>query len=123
MELSVVAETLRGEGLRAGVLGLRAYRPFPRDAVRGALGGRRLAIVFDKAVSYGYDGPICSDVRAALAGVAGAPPVMGAVAGLGGRDVTAEKLAAAVRRAVQDAGQGRADRPTEWIDLRLRTPA
>jgi pyruvate/2-oxoacid:ferredoxin oxidoreductase alpha subunit len=123
MELSVVAETLRAEGVKAGVLGLRAYRPFPRDAVRAALAGRRLAIVFDKAVSYGYDGPICSDLRAAVAGVAGAPPVMGMVAGLGGRDVTAHKLAEAVRRALQDAGAGRADRPTEWIDLRLRTQA
>jgi len=55
--------------------------------------------------------------------VAGAPPVMGMVAGLGGRDITAPKLADAVRRAVQDAVAGRADRPTEWIDLRLRTEA
>jgi pyruvate/2-oxoacid:ferredoxin oxidoreductase alpha subunit len=121
MELSVVAEALRAEGIAAGVLGIRAYRPFPRDAVRAALGGRRLAMVFDKALSYGYEGPICSDVRAALQGGAGAPPVVGAVAGLGGRDVTAQKLADSVRRAVQDAAGGRADRPTEWIDLRLRT--
>jgi pyruvate/2-oxoacid:ferredoxin oxidoreductase alpha subunit len=118
-ELGVVAETLRGEGIKAGVLGLRAYRPFPRDAIRRALGGKQLAIVFDKAVSYGHEGPICSDVRGALLGVADAPPVFGAVAGLGGRDVTAAHLADAVRRATEDVRAGVRERPEEWVNLRL----
>ncbi|HVO19629.1 MAG TPA: transketolase C-terminal domain-containing protein [Anaeromyxobacter sp.] len=118
-ELSVVAEALRGEGIRAGVLGIRAYRPFPREAVRAALAGKRLCQVFDKAVSYGHEGPICSDLRGALAGVAGAPPVFGAIVGLGGRDVTTATLAGAVRRAVADLVAGVRDRPEEWVDLRL----
>ena len=118
-ELGVVAETLRGEGIKAGVLGLRAYRPFHRDAVREALAGKALTIVFDKAVSYGHEGPICSDVRGALGGVKDAPVVFGAVAGLGGRDVTAAHLADTVRRAVEDARGGLRERPEEWINLRL----
>ena len=71
-ELEVVADLLRGEGIKAGVLGIRAYRPFPREAIRAALAGTSLCIVFDKAVSYGHEGPICSDVRGALSGVADA---------------------------------------------------
>ncbi len=118
-ELGVVAETLRGEGIKAGVLGIRAYRPFPRDAIRKALAGKPLALVFDKAVSYGHEGPICSDVRGALAGLAGAPAVFGAVAGLGGRDVTAAQLADTIRRAVADARAGVRERPEEWVNLRL----
>jgi pyruvate/2-oxoacid:ferredoxin oxidoreductase alpha subunit len=119
MELGLVAELLRGEGIRAGVLGIRAYRPFPREAIRAALGGRQLCLVFDKAVSYGHEGPICSDVRGALAGVAGAPPVFGAIAGLGGRDVTTAQLADTVRRAVGDVRAGVRDRAEEWVNLRL----
>ena len=119
MELGVVAENLRGEGIRAGVLGLRAYRPFPREAIRAALAGRQVCLVFDKAVSYGHEGPICSDVRGALAGVAGAPPVFGAIAGLGGRDVTTAQLADTARRAVGDVRAGVRDRPEEWVNLRL----
>jgi len=118
-ELGVAAETLRGEGIRAGVLGIRTYRPFPREAIRAALAGKRLALVFDKAVSYGHEGPICSDVRGATAGLAGAPPVYGAVAGLGGRDVTAAQLADAARRASADARAGLSERPEEWVNLRL----
>ncbi len=99
--------------------GLRAYRPFPREAIRAALAGRQVCLVFDKAVSYGHEGPICSDVRGALAGVAGAPPVFGAIAGLGGRDVTTAQLADTARRAVGDVRAGVRDRPEEWVNLRL----
>lgn len=119
MELGAVAELLRGEGVRAGVLGLRAYRPFPREAVRRALAHRQLCLVFDKAVSYGHEGPICSDVRGAVAGLDGAPPVFGAVAGLGGRDVTPAHLADAIRRAVADVRAGVRERAEEWVSLRL----
>ena len=119
MELGLVAETLRGEGIRAGVLGIRAYRPFPRDAIRTAMAGKQLCLVFDKALSYGHEGPICSDVRSALAGVSGAPPVFGAIAGLGGRDVTPAQLADTARRAFADARAGVRERAEEWVNLRL----
>ena len=66
---TVAAEELRAAGVKAGVLGIRAYRPFPVEALAEKLAGKRLALVFDKAMSYGYEGPICSDLRGALLGV------------------------------------------------------
>ena len=65
-QLTVAVDALRAEGIRAGVLGIRAYRPFPVAALRAALAGRKVALVFDKALSYGFGGPICNDLRAAL---------------------------------------------------------
>jgi pyruvate/2-oxoacid:ferredoxin oxidoreductase alpha subunit len=118
-QLTLVAETLRAEGVKAGVLGIRAYRPFPVEALRGKLSGRHLALVFDKALSYGYEGPICSDLRGSLLGVEGAPAVFGAVCGLGGRDVSPDHLADAARRAIADAAAGATTRPTDWINLHL----
>src|SRR5450759_686545 len=53
-QLTVAAETLRAEGVKAGVLGVRAYRPFPAEALRAKLLGRKGALAFDKALSYGY---------------------------------------------------------------------
>ncbi len=123
MELTVAAEALRAEGIRAGVLGLRAYRPFPAAAVREALAGKRLAVVFDKAMSYGNEGPICTDLRAALLGAEGAPAVRGAVAGLGGREAPAPLLADAARRALADLRAGARHPAAEWINLKLRDPA
>jgi pyruvate/2-oxoacid:ferredoxin oxidoreductase alpha subunit len=118
-QLTLTAEALREQGVRAGVLGIRAYRPFPVDSLRERLAGRGLAVVFDKALSYGYEGPICSDLRGSLLGVEGAPPVFGAICGLGGRDVTPEDLTAAAFRAIADARAGARTRATEWINLHL----
>ena len=66
MQLTVTVDELRAKGVRVGVLGVRAYRPFPVEALRAKLANAKLAIVFDKAMSYGYGGPICNDLRAAL---------------------------------------------------------
>ena len=118
-QLTVAAETLRAEGVRAGVLGIRAYRPFPAAVLRVKLAGRKGAVVFDKALSYGYEGPICTDLRAALCGESDAPVVWGAVCGLGGRDVSPGQLAEAARRALADGHAGARQRPTDWINLRL----
>lgn len=118
-QLTLVAEELRAEGVRAGVLGIRCYRPFPAAALRGLLAGRSLALVFDKALSYGYEGPICADLKAALSAAPQAPAVFGAVCGLGGRDVTPAQLAQATREAIADRESGATERPTTWIDLHL----
>lgn len=116
-QLTVVAERLRDQGIRAGVLGIRCYRPFPVAAVRDALADTRLACVFDKAVSYGYEGPICSDLKAAIAAADHAPAVFGTVCGLGGRDVTVDELVDSVRASVVAHETGAPERETEWLGV------
>ena len=118
-QLTVTVDELRAEGIKAGVLGVRAYRPFPAEQLCAALAGRRVALVFDKALSYGFGGPICNDLRAALCGEAGAPVVYGAVCGLGGRDTTPDDLMRAVRRALADHAAGVLRRPDDWLTLQL----
>ncbi|MEZ5125030.1 MAG: transketolase C-terminal domain-containing protein [Thermoleophilia bacterium] len=118
-QLTLTVEALRAQGIKAGVLGVRCYRPFPAAALRAALAGRDLALVFDKALSYGFGGPICSDLRAALCGVADAPVVFGAICGLGGRDTTPDDLLDAVGRAVTDYRAGVRDRDDDWLTLAL----
>ncbi len=116
-ELTAVADQLRESGIAVGVLGIRCYRPFPAQLLREKLAGRRLALVVDKAMSYGYEGPICSDLRAAMHDAQDAPRVYGAVAGLGGRDVSPEDLVGATTRALADLEAGVTVRATDWIGL------
>lgn len=116
-QLTLVAEMLRAEGVRAGVLGIRCYRPFPVAALRERLAGRALALVFDKALSYGYQGPIAGDLKAALSAAPDAPAVYGAICGLGGRDVSPGQLADATRSALSDLAAGVTDREPVWINL------
>jgi len=121
VQLAVAAERLRERGIKAGVLGIRSYRPFPAAALKERLAGRRIAVVFDKAMSYGNEGPIAGDLKAALYADPAAPPVYGVVCGLGGRDITVDHLLAVVERAESDSVAGVTSRPTEWVNLHLDT--
>ena len=118
-QATLAAEELRVAGVKAGVFGIRAYRPFPVAVLRDKLAGRGLVLVFDKALSYGYEGPICADLRGALLGLDDAPIVWGAICGLGGRDISPSDITAATQRAVCDHNDGVRDRAADWINLRL----
>ena len=100
-QLRDVVETLRAEGHRIGVLGVRLYRPFPDAAVAAALQGTRGVFVMEKALSYGYEGALCSDLKSALydhiADKGSAPFVKGLIAGIGGREIRTADLADALR--------------------------
>jgi pyruvate ferredoxin oxidoreductase alpha subunit len=96
-----VIDTLRTEGHKIGVLGVRLYRPFPDAAVAAALQGARGVFVMEKALSYGYEGALCSDLKSALydhlQDKGRAPFVKGLVAGIGGREIKTADLTDALR--------------------------
>lgn len=103
----IVVDELRDSGTAAGLLALRAFRPFPTDAVRRALEHAGRVVVLDRSVSIGRGGIVATEVRDALFSSAHAPEVVGVIAGLGGRDVSLATLRGAFA-AKQDG----------WIDLR-----
>lgn len=57
----------RERGLRAGVLRIRLFRPFPTDEVVNAIKDARAVAVIDRALSPGntYEGPVFNDVVSA----------------------------------------------------------
>ena len=116
MEAIVAADMLRQEGHRAGVLGLRVFRPFPKADLVKALGRCRLIVVFDKNISYGSEGATCSEIKSALYGSNINTAIRNFIVGLGGRDVKARELADAVRKSILSLKEGvlSTDYP-EWI--------
>jgi pyruvate ferredoxin oxidoreductase alpha subunit len=66
---------------------LRAFRPFPIDALQQACRGLSDLIVLDRALSLGAGGIVGAEVRAALSELASPPRVHNFAVGLGGRDV------------------------------------
>jgi len=82
----------REQGDKVGALKLRCFRPFPNDELREALGNAKQVVVIEKAVSVGGYGIAAAEVRGALYGQPKTPPVVCAMTGLGGRDVTYEVL-------------------------------
>ena len=118
-EASMAVDALRETGIAAGVVGVRVYRPFPKEELREALRDARLVLVFDKSLSYGNEGPICTDLKAALYGSESMPPVQGHIAGLGGRDIKAREIEAATRKALQNLEAGITTKPTEWLNCHI----
>ncbi|MEM0149225.1 MAG: hypothetical protein QW046_02525 [Candidatus Micrarchaeaceae archaeon] len=92
-DAKAAADDLRGSNIKAGVLKITVFRPFPKDEVRKALSGKS-AIVFDRDYSYGSGGILLSEVKNALYGTGS--KIFSVIAGLGGRDVRPEDFKGAV---------------------------
>lgn len=99
-----VADELRGQGKKVGVVKLVSYRPFPKEMVCEALKGASDVLVLEKGISLGSAGPLLLDVRSVLHHRPHQPRVSGFVCGLGGRDVTRQTIKAALaEKALVDA--------------------
>jgi pyruvate ferredoxin oxidoreductase alpha subunit len=92
-----VVDQLRAEGIRAGSISIRCYRPFPYEALRRAIERANAIVVFDRSISPGADGPLITDVRMALA--RSSVRTYSVIAGLGGRPITKASLFGALKRA------------------------
>lgn len=97
-----VVDRLRAEGLPVGLVKLRYFRPFPADRLADMLAHVRAVGVLDRAVSFGSGGPTFLEVRSALHG--SKVPVHGFIAGLGGREITAEDVALMFRKLLRGGG-------------------
>lgn len=96
-------EDMRGRGLPVGLLKMRLLRPFPVERIRSVAGRARKIAVIDRNLSPGAGGVFAQEIRSALYGTKGSPPVWGFVAGLGGRDVLPEDLVAATERVLDES--------------------
>ena len=84
----VAVDEMRKEGIKAGNLRIRMFRPFPFADVRRILAKAPKIAVLDRNISYGHHGIFCQEVKSALNGSGAEAPVFGFIAGLGGRDIT-----------------------------------
>jgi len=100
-------DAMRAAGRPVGLLKVRLYRPLPVEALRAALAGVPEVLVLDRNYSPGHGGVLHQELRAALYGVEGAPVIRGLLAGVGGVNVSPERIAAFVQEAAGiDAGPG-----------------
>jgi len=80
-------QVLRSEGIKAGMLKVRVFRPFPGEAVRQILSGVPKVAVVDRNCSLGAGGIFAQEIRSEICNLKERPTVYSFVAGLGGRDV------------------------------------
>jgi pyruvate ferredoxin oxidoreductase alpha subunit len=111
-----VADRLREEGIRAGVVSPNVIRPFPADALREALRGVKALLIGERADSYGaHGGTLGHEVKSALKDDPGNRTLcLDRIYGLGGRDFYAEDAEALFRLAIGAAGTGRVEQPFDY---------
>lgn len=119
--LREAVDVLRSEGVKVGLIKVRSYRPFPAEALRQVISHAGIVVVLDRALSFGYQGVLATDVKTALYDAQQRPLVSGLMAGFGGREVNLDTVREIVRRAQRALDLGRVSQEAEFIGLKTET--
>jgi pyruvate ferredoxin oxidoreductase alpha subunit len=109
-------DEMRAEGIKVGLVKVRCYRPFPAAALRKALSGAKVIAVVEKDVSIGNEAGLVTDLKASFYNSDIRTPIIGFVAGLGGRDITIKDIRKMVEKAL--AAEKGIECEFEFLDLR-----
>jgi pyruvate ferredoxin oxidoreductase alpha subunit len=109
--LKVIVDQLRSEGIKAGVLRLRTFRPFPAEDIKNAL--------MDKSMGPGaIGGTVYSEVRNVLYDLKQRPMVTSYIFGLGGRDSSPRDLRRIFEDLMRAAKVGQTDSVVHYLGLK-----
>lgn len=115
----VAVDELRDQGVKAGLLKLRCFRPFPGEAIAQALSHVRAVGVMDRALSFGAAGhPLYLEVCAVFFQRALRPAVVNYVFGIGGRDTNPANITQIYRELLEVAQKGHQGAPIRYFSLR-----
>lgn len=119
-EAQDAVDILRDEGLAVGILHVRLYRPFPAKEVTRTLAesGCRGIAVMEKNISYGYEGALATDLKAALFDYGPSLFAHSYIMGLGGRNISTEDVVETARKSWRylNIPEGSQRKETEWIN-------
>jgi pyruvate ferredoxin oxidoreductase alpha subunit len=89
----VVVDKVRDKNIKAGLIHVRSFRPFPHRELALALSNVKAVAVLDKAESLGSEGGALGiEIRSALNYLDKSPLMVNLIYGLGGRDTTTGDL-------------------------------
>ncbi len=88
-----LVDRMRDKGIKAGVIKIRLFRPFPGKELAQALSHVKAIAVMDRAESFSdMGGPLGAELRSALYTQRLDIPAMNYIYGLGGRDILEEHV-------------------------------
>jgi len=91
--VKTVVDELRAEGVKAGLLRIRTFRPLPVQEIIKALENVKAVAVMDRSMSFGGDGgPVFHEIRHVLYDANKHPYVGDYIYGLGGRDTNPNQI-------------------------------
>ncbi len=114
-----VVDNLRKQGIKAGLLKIRVFRPFPAEEVANALSHLKAVAVLDKADSLNAaGGALFEDVVSGMYVNKSQVPVVNYIYGIGGRDTTADQLESVFNDLTEIAKTGSINNPYRYLGLK-----
>jgi len=114
-----VVDNLREKGIKAGLLKIRVYRPFPGEEVAKALSHLKAVAVLDKSDSLnGIGGALFEDVTSSMFVNQVQVPTVNYVYGIGGRDTKADDIEKVYEDLLEISKTGSADNPYRYFGVR-----
>lgn len=113
-----VVDELREKGVKAGMLKIRLFRPFPAKEIMQALSGLAAIAVLDRADTYStMGGPVFIDIKSVMYDSPG-PRIVNYIYGLGGRDIDTVEIARVYEDLQNIARTGRVGAAVTYLGVR-----
>lgn len=114
-----VVDNLRTKGIKAGLLKIRVFRPFPVDEIAKALSHVKAIAILDRADSLNAaGGALFEDVTSAMYVNNIHVPAVNYVYGIGGRDTKADDIESVYTDLLEIVKTNKIDNPYRYLGLR-----
>jgi pyruvate ferredoxin oxidoreductase alpha subunit len=114
-----VVNELRDEGVKAGMIKLRLFRPFPAESIKNAVGSLPVLGVMEKCISFGAPAsPLMEELMTAYYHDKKKPMMANYVVGLGGRDVSTNMIRQAFDSLIKIKETGKVQKFMNYIGVR-----
>jgi pyruvate ferredoxin oxidoreductase alpha subunit len=114
-----VVDELRQNGIKAGLLRIKSFRPLPVQDIASNLEGKKAVAVMDRACSFGGNGgPLFHEIRHAVYDLPNKPKLVNYIYGLGGRDTPPYLIDGIYRELQRIAETGEIGNKVQFIGLR-----
>lgn len=112
-------DELRNSGVKAGLIKVRVFRPFPDEELVAALKKVKGVAIMDKTDSFSAaGGPLGAEVKAAIYGKVDGITAANYIYGLGGRDVRVEHIKQVFEEIAELVKTGKAPETYKYLAIR-----
>ena len=112
-------DRLRAEGRKVGLVGIRVWRPFPKEDLAKVIGEAKTITVLDRSAPMGTTGAMFNEVAAVMIDNGFDSVLLNYIYGIGGRDMTVKHLIEIFDGAKECTDAGKRVKPlVQTINLR-----
>lgn len=115
-----VVDELREKGVKAGMIRMRVFRPFPEKALKAAVGGVKVLGVLEKVISFGAPGgPLYEEITSSFHDEKEKPIFVNYIHGLGGRDTSTQMIKTVYEELEKILSNNKVERRMNFVGARM----